>query len=73
MQSLGPRERDLVPRRRARVECALCGRFVDLTRLRAHLREIHRLESARLDQILAEARRLALRGRARVGGFSTRF
>ncbi|MGI0150734.1 MAG: hypothetical protein ACREC5_02220 [Thermoplasmata archaeon] len=47
------------------MECALCGRLVDLPRLRAHLRESHRLESAQLDQVFAVARRTALRGRSR--------
>jgi hypothetical protein len=65
MQSLSPRDRDNVSRRRARVECTLCGRYIDLAQLRVHLRELHHLESARLDQILAEARRTALRGRTR--------
>jgi hypothetical protein len=57
-------------RRRSRVECALCAHYVDLARLRAHLREIHHLDSSRLDQILAEARRNALRGRSRSTGFT---
>jgi hypothetical protein len=65
MQSLLPRDREAVPRRRARSECPFCGRFVDLARLRSHLRDVHQLASARLDQILASARRAALRGRTR--------
>ena len=71
MQSLSPRDRDAVSRRRARVECTLCGRYIELVQLRMHLRDMHRLESARLDQILADARRTALRGRSRPGGFTT--
>ena len=71
MQSLSPRDREGVPRRRARVECSLCGRYVELVQLRVHLRDQHHLESARLDQILAEARRAALRGRSRPAGFTS--
>ncbi len=71
MQALTPRDRELLPRRRARMECALCGRFVDLNHLRAHLRDQHHLESARLDHYLAEARRLALRGRTRSSGYGS--
>lgn len=73
MQALSPRDREPVSRRRSRIECAVCGRFVELARLRAHLREAHRLESARLDQMLAEARRMALRGRSRPAGYSAGF
>ncbi|HEV2317875.1 MAG TPA: hypothetical protein VGV89_09945 [Thermoplasmata archaeon] len=71
MQSLSPREREGVPRRRARSGCALCGRFIDLNRLRSHLRDVHHLDSAQLDQILADARRIALRGRSRGSSYST--
>ncbi len=65
MQSLSPRDREAISRRRSRLECTLCGQLLDLPRLRAHLRESHRLESARLDQVFTDARRTALRGRTR--------
>lgn len=71
MQSPVYREREPLSRRRARGGCAICGQRVDLAQLRAHLREMHHLESARLDQILAEARRTALRGRSRGRTLST--
>ncbi|HEV2449276.1 MAG TPA: hypothetical protein VGU43_02565 [Thermoplasmata archaeon] len=57
--------RDSASRRRSRVECPRCSRPVDLQRLRAHLRDLHRLDSAELDKILVEVRRLAIRGRGR--------
>ncbi|MHB8351623.1 MAG: hypothetical protein ACYDFT_02880 [Thermoplasmata archaeon] len=65
MQSLSPRDREAMTRRRARMECTLCGQLLDLSRLRAHLRESHRLESGRLDRVFTQARRTALRGRSR--------
>jgi hypothetical protein len=70
MQALTPRDREVMTRRRSRVGCPVCGQFVDLTRLRGHLRERHQMESGQLDRALTEARRSALRGRSRSSGYS---
>ncbi|MCI4335204.1 MAG: hypothetical protein L3K04_06255 [Thermoplasmata archaeon] len=47
------------------MDCPRCFRAVDLQRLRAHLRDLHHMDSAQLDKILVEVRRLAIRGRGR--------
>lgn len=61
MQSFALRES--VSRRRSRVECPHCHLAIDLNRLREHLRDRHHLDSANVDGVITEARRMALRGR----------
>jgi hypothetical protein len=59
MQSGASREALLS--RRARVACPHCGVALEITRLRAHLREAHRVASAELEVSLLSARRQARR------------
>jgi hypothetical protein len=49
--------------RRSRVTCAVCGRPVELARLREHLRSEHGSSSAELDTIYLNARIEAKRTR----------
>ncbi len=49
--------------RRARVTCAVCGRAIELARLREHLRSEHGSNSADLDTIYLNARIEAKRTR----------
>lgn len=48
--------------RRARVPCRLCGRKIELSGMRAHLREAHQMGSAELETSFLVARREARRG-----------
>ncbi|MCI4370004.1 MAG: hypothetical protein L3J81_01580 [Thermoplasmata archaeon] len=59
MQSTG--SRDLATTRRARVPCPRCGQPIELSRLRAHLRDQHQTTSSELDATFLEARRGARR------------
>ncbi|HEV8050074.1 MAG TPA: hypothetical protein VGP88_05730 [Thermoplasmata archaeon] len=59
MQSTG--SRDLVTGRRTRVVCPRCGQAIELSRLRAHLREQHQTTSSELDSTFLRARREARR------------
>jgi hypothetical protein len=56
--------REAVGRRRARMPCPKCGRVLDLARMRAHLRDGHRLATGELETAFLLVRRTALRGRA---------
>jgi hypothetical protein len=49
--------------RRSRVTCSVCGRPVELARLREHLRSEHGSSSADLDTIYLNARISAKRSR----------
>ena len=60
MQSTASGENPI--RRRGRVGCPRCGRVLDMTRMRAHLREMHELGAAEVDTLLLQARREARRG-----------
>jgi len=59
MQPTG--SRDLAASRRARVPCPRCGQAIELSRLRAHLREQHQTTSSELDATFLAARREARR------------
>jgi hypothetical protein len=54
--------RDGLANRRSRVECPHCGATIELSRMRAHLREAHQVGSAELETTLLTARRQARRG-----------
>lgn len=47
--------------RRSRLPCPRCGARVELSRMRAHLREIHQVGSADLDAAFLSARKAARR------------
>ncbi len=47
--------------RRARAACRFCGRFIELSRMRSHLRAVHDLGSAELENLFLEARKSARR------------
>ncbi len=49
--------------RRSRVSCNVCGRTVELARLREHLRAEHQSNSADVDSAYLNARIEARRGR----------
>ncbi len=53
-------------RRTLRTLCPKCDRMMELQRMREHLREVHHLESAQLEDVFLEARRDAIRGFAHV-------
>ena len=53
--------RDALSLRRARVACARCGMTIDLSRMRAHLRDVHRVGSAELETSFLSARKEARR------------
>jgi hypothetical protein len=59
MQSTGSRE--VANERRARVACPRCGQSIELSRLRAHLRDQHQATSSELDATFLSARRQARR------------
>ncbi len=49
--------------RRQRVACRICGRPIDLVRMREHLRADHQVDSARLEGLYLDARVEARRAR----------
>jgi adenine-specific DNA methylase len=59
MQSTG--SRDVATERRTRVPCPRCGQSIELSRLRAHLRDQHQTTSSELDSTFLAARRQARR------------
>ena len=60
MQSSLPRE---AMNRRQRIACRVCGRPIEILRMREHLRSEHRLDSATLEKQYLEARLEAKRAR----------
>ncbi|MGD0588615.1 MAG: hypothetical protein ABSA63_07500 [Thermoplasmata archaeon] len=53
MQPTSSRESDL---RRSRVPCKVCGRPVELVRMREHLRSEHQVDSSNLETMYLDAR-----------------
>jgi len=53
MQSLGASDSS---NRRARVACKICGRPVDLSRMREHLRADHQADSSHVENLVLSAR-----------------
>jgi hypothetical protein len=60
MEPTGSRE---LSDRRARVSCKVCGRPVELARMRDHLRTEHQVDSAQLEGLYLGARVEARRAR----------
>ncbi|HKN07072.1 MAG TPA: hypothetical protein VJ021_05670 [Thermoplasmata archaeon] len=60
MQSSSSRDSDM---RRSRVPCKVCGRPVELVRMRDHLRSEHQVASADLETMYLDARIEARRSR----------
>jgi len=60
MQSSSPRDADM---RRSRVACKVCGRPVELIRMREHLRTEHQVGSSELENMYLDARIEARRAR----------
>ena len=52
--------RDLT-NRRARVPCKICGRMLDIARMRDHLKMEHQIDPAQLETLFVSARREARR------------
>jgi hypothetical protein len=59
MQATGSRE--TAAGRRTRVRCPRCGQPIELSRLRAHLRDQHQTTASELDANFLAARRQAQR------------
>jgi len=59
MQPTGSREAGLM--RRSRVPCPRCGERIELSRMRAHLREAHQVGSADLESAFLTVRKAARR------------
>jgi len=67
MQATGSREAGLA--RRSRVPCPRCGERIELSRMRAHLRESHQVGSADLEGAFLVVRRAARRSSRSVRRF----